>query len=165
MLLSSQAETALTERLWPGNVRELKNALKRAVALARGTGLLQTIHFAPFGDPVTSDPPPPEPPLAFPPDVLARAQALWNGADPARPDDASKHEHRARERAALLCLKARTPISAWPKALSQQWHRLFGAKWATTEEGRGLRELVRELGLDPRDENVREGVRARVEKG
>jgi len=56
------------------------------------------------------------------------------------------------------------PFTSWPKALSQQWHRLFGDKWATTEEARGLRDMMRELGLDTRDEALRRVVVELVER-
>jgi hypothetical protein len=86
--------------------------------------------------------------------------ARWLGEK--RPAASSKYEQRARERAALLCLSARAPVATWPKALSAHWHRLFRATWATSEDGRGLRELVRELRMDARDEGVREAIRRRV---
>jgi len=161
--LSSQADALLMQNEWRGNVRELKNTLRRAVALAHGTTVLQVIHFAPVDDAEAAAVVVPEVSLVFPPHVVARAEAMWGGAEaPPDSDDASKYEQRARERAALLCLSGRSPVSTWPKALSTQWHRLFGAKWATSEDGRGLRDLVRELGLDSRDEGVREAVRRKV---
>jgi DNA-binding NtrC family response regulator len=162
--LSSQAEALLMQEEWPGNVRELKNTLRRAVALAQGADVLQVIHFAP-GNAESDEPPAvvPEVSLVFPPHVVARADALWAGAaTSAATDDASKYEQRARDRAALLCLSSRAPLTTWPKELTAHWHRLFRPTWATTEDGRGLRDLVRELGLDARDEGVREAVRRRV---
>jgi DNA-binding NtrC family response regulator len=162
--LSSQAEALLLQNEWRGNVRELKNALRRAVALARGTNVLQVIHFAP-GDAESDEPPVvvPEVSLVFPPHVVARADAMWAGAETsAATDGASKYEQRASDRAALLCLSSRAPLTTWPKELTAHWHRLFRPTWATSEDGRGLRDLVRELGLDARDEGVREAVRRRV---
>jgi DNA-binding NtrC family response regulator len=162
--LSSQAELALIQNPWPGNVRELKNALKRAVALAHGTTLLQAIHLAPLSDSSSlTDPPSSSTDLAivFPPHVIAHADLLWSG-ERSTLEDVTKYELRALQRAALLYLRERTPLEAWPKGALQLWQRLFGAKWATSEDGRGLRELVRELGLDVRDESVREGVRRRA---
>jgi transcriptional regulator with GAF, ATPase, and Fis domain len=162
--LSSQAEALLLQNEWRGNVRELKNALRRAVALARGTSVLQVIHLAPGEDDAhVADAVVPDAALAFPPHVVERADAMWRGAEPLSDDeDASKYEQRARERAALLCLSARAPVTTWPKALAAHWHRLFRATWATSEDGRGLRELARELGMDARDEGVREAIRRRA---
>ncbi len=79
---------------------------------------------------------------------------MWKDGQLAPADTATRREHRAAQRATLLCLPVQRPFTSWPKALSQQWHRLFGDKWAATEEARGLRDMMRELGLDPRDEAV-----------
>jgi len=158
---------ALLERhAWPGNVRELRNALKRAVALSRGAKILQVVHFAQLTElDLTTLPPPPLPQeLVFPPHVIAHAEQMWKDGHLVATDTATRQEHRATQRAALLCLAAQRPFTSWPKALSQQWHRSFGDKWATTEEARGLRDMMRELGLDPRDEAVRGMVVGLVER-
>jgi hypothetical protein len=168
--LSSQAEAALTAHDWPGNVRELRNALKRAVATSRGAAVLQATHFSPFGVAVGATVPPgamarEERAIEFPPHVLAHAERAWkegelgSGAEVATQ---TQYELRALYRAVLLCLAQREPMEAWPRALEVQWKRLFGEKWATSEEGRGLRELAREVGMDPRDERVRVMVRELV---
>lgn len=95
--------------------------------------------------------------------ALRQADEIWKaGCFATAP---RSYEQRALDRAALLCLAARSVVAAWPKELSQQWHRLFGERWATTEDERGLRELVRELGMDPRDEEAKEGVKGAVARG
>ena len=168
--VSRQAQAALVQYAWPGNVRELRNVLKRAVALSRGTGVLQTVHFAPLGDGETngddsggdfsgdamrerdeattsvSGASP------FPVHVERRADEIWR--DQVLPEDGpgNRHDQRALNRAALLCLAARAPMTAWPTALTREWHRLFGERWATSEEGRGFRAVLRQLGLDPKSD-------------
>jgi two-component system response regulator GlrR len=97
--------------------------------------------------------------LTFPVHVARRADEIWREGELREDPAASRYEQRAANRAALLCLAARAPIATWPKALSQQWHRLFGERWATAEDGRGLREVVRELGMNSRDETGRELVK------
>ena len=150
----------LEQHAWPGNVRELRNALKRAVALSRGAKILQAAHFAQLTELEMATLPPPAPlalphELEFPPRVVAQAERMWKDGQLAIGDTATRQEHRAAQRAALLCLAVQRPFTSWPKALSQQWHRLFGDKWATTEEARGLRDMMRELGLDTRDGAIR----------
>jgi len=160
--LSHQALTLLEQHTWPGNIRELRNALKRALALGRGAKVLQTTHFARLteltyrADPDLPTLRPPQA-LVFPPHVVALAERTWKDGyvSTAESVTATRQDHRAAQRAALLCLAVQRPFATWPKALSQHWHRLFGEKWATTEEGRGLRALLRELGLSARDEAVR----------
>jgi hypothetical protein len=143
------------------------NALKRAVAMSRGTGVIQAVHFSELGElelRAASDTPDDAEStlegLSFPTRVAQRADEIWRGRSFA--PGARSYEERAFERAALLCLAVRQPISAWPKELSQQWHRLFGERWAKTEDERAVRELARELGLDPRDERARERVKGAV---
>ena len=77
-------------------------------------------------------------------------------------DEGTRYEQRALARACLLCLAADSPPSMWPKGLAQHWHRVFREKWATSEDGRGLRELVRELGMDPKDDEAKAAVRDAV---
>ncbi|HEY3493286.1 MAG TPA: sigma-54 dependent transcriptional regulator [Polyangiaceae bacterium] len=154
--ISRQAEALLLQHDWPGNVRELRNALKRAVALSRGTGVLQAVHFAPLGP--SENPGEAAGGIVFPAHVMIQAERLWRDGELASGDAGTRYEQRALVRACMLYIAATTPVVAWPKALSQHWHRLFGERWATSEDGRGLRELVKELGMDPKDE----GARARV---
>jgi DNA-binding NtrC family response regulator len=174
--VSHQAELVLTRHDWPGNVRELRNALKRAIALSRGAGVLQALHFGQLGEAGGATIPPrsraheatrgSEPPgLVFPSHVKAHSERIWKEGELPDVPAASRNEQRALERAALLCLLAREPMVGWPRALTQHFHRLFGEKWATAEEGRGVRELVRELRMDPRDASARELVMGRVGRG
>jgi DNA-binding NtrC family response regulator len=155
--LSRQTEAFLANQEWPGNVRELRNKLKRAVALSLGADLLQVVHFVPPGHGGATVPPSAVE-LEFPPHVAEHAERLWKAGEPPSDADATRYEQRALQRAALICLAAREPFEAWPRALVTQWKRLFGERWATTEGGRGLRELARELGVDGRDQSVRERV-------
>jgi transcriptional regulator with AAA-type ATPase domain len=167
--VSREAEALLIRYDWPGNVRELRNALKRAVALSRGTGVLQAVHFSELGElesdgaseadtglnVITGR-------LVFPAHVVRFADEIWKKGD-LREAGGNRHEQRAVHRAALLCLSSRAPLRAWPKQLVPHWHRLFAERWATAEEGRGLRELVRQLGLDSRSEPTRMQVMAAVD--
>jgi DNA-binding NtrC family response regulator len=164
--LSPQALELLVAHPFPGNIRELENALKRAVALSRGAATLEAHHFAHLTDFVAGTwgasagtRASTDPAFVFPEAVKSLADALWE--DPSRgsfsEDEGASHgsrgsryEHRARHRAALLELATRHPLDAWPRALVLQWGRLFGAKWASTENGRNVRELARELGMDAR---------------
>ncbi len=175
--ISRQAEAALMEYAWPGNVRELRNALKRAVAMRRGAEVLQVVHFAPLGEgdaggvtetggEFTADTlggatwPPPGVAVAaaeakaraFPVHVVQRADEIWRAG--ALPEDGpgNRHDQRALNRAALICLAERGPLSAWPSALTREWYRLFGERWATSEDGRGFRAVMRQLGVDPKSE-------------
>jgi MoxR-like ATPase len=163
--LSTHAQAVLLEHDWPGNVRELRNALKRAVAMSRGAGVLQAMHFLPFGVAAGATLRPggmgAEPrSLEFPPHVVAHAARAWKeGELGSSAEEATQYAQRALYRAVLVCLAQREPLEAWPRALEVQWRRLFGEKWATSEDGRGLRELVRELEMDARDGEVREWVR------
>jgi DNA-binding NtrC family response regulator len=164
LTLSHQAESVLMQHDWPGNVRELRNALKRAVALSRGAGVLQATHFAPFGAAVGATLRPgamavERKSIEFPAHVVAHAERAWkDGELGSSAEETTQYEQRALHRAVLLCLVQRERMDAWPRALEVQWRRLFGEKWATSEDGRGLRELVREVGMDPRDGAVRERV-------
>ncbi len=186
--VSKQAEAVLVRREWAGNVRELRNALKRAVALSRGAGVLQSVHFSEgsgVGDldgnadgsetaevadgAVGADGDANEDAagggvvrIAFPPHVVRRADEIWREGVIRDEEGTTRYEWRAACRAALLCLADREPIATWPKALSQAWHRLFGERWATSEDARGLREMVRELGMSARDHGYRELVKTVV---
>lgn len=46
--------------------------------------------------------------------------------------------------------------TSFPPALVTQWLRLFGAKWATSENGRGVKDLLRALGVVSNDVKARE---------
>jgi transcriptional regulator with GAF, ATPase, and Fis domain len=146
--LSPQALEMLIAYSFPGNVRELENALKRALALSRGATTLEAVHFSQLGPVVTATA---MVEFQFPAAVRELAKRIW--AEPRGAEtEGSKYEQRARVRAALLEIGSRFPLEAWPKALQTQWSRLFGAKWATTEGGRNVREVARELGLEARRE-------------
>jgi transcriptional regulator with AAA-type ATPase domain len=168
LTLTSEAQKLLLTHDWPGNVRELRNALKRAVALSRGGPVLQAVHLLPLGDqPLQTQAPPalPKARVPFPPHVAALADQAWRaGTLPAR-GDATKYEARALHRAALLCLLKRAPLNAWPKGLASDWRRLFRETWATAEEGRGLREVLRELRVEAGDAEVVERILGMVGRG
>jgi DNA-binding NtrC family response regulator len=171
--VSQQAEDVLIHHDWPGNIRELRNALRRAVASRRGADVLQAVHFSQLGhidgtgvDGTSADGlDVGATPIRFPVHVVRRADEIWRDGQLPSEDAANRYEQRAVNRAALLCLSARTPMTAWPKALTREWHRLFGERWATSEEGRGLRGVMRELGLDARNEGARERVFGAVARG
>ena len=61
--LSASTEALLHGHAWPGNIRELRNALERAVILARG-GTIQPAHLPPGMTPRSVATPPPEPSTA-----------------------------------------------------------------------------------------------------
>ena len=44
-ILSKEAAAALVAYRWPGNVRELESSIRRAIAQARGFGVIQKIHL------------------------------------------------------------------------------------------------------------------------
>jgi hypothetical protein len=52
--------------------------------------------------------------------------------------------------------------AAFPKALNTVWGSLFGERWASSENERGLRDLLRVLGYSGSDENARAMVLAAV---
>jgi hypothetical protein len=170
--VSQQAEAELVQHAWPGNVRELRNALKAAVAMSQGSATLQATHFARVGvgEGMSGDGSAEfdgggarysatgAAVLTFPVHVVRYADEIWR--EGALPDEApgNRHDQRALNRAALICLASRGPLTAWPSALTREWHRLFGERWATAEEGRGVRAVMRQLGLDPKSASEQERV-------
>jgi DNA-binding NtrC family response regulator len=69
LTLTTRAEHELMSRDWPGNIRQLRNAVERAVLLARGREL-DVEDFAPDGEPVL-----PEGSLPFPGPLATLTQA------------------------------------------------------------------------------------------
>ena len=104
------------------------------------------------------------PSLFFPDHVVKHAEEIWRLGELAEPSDGTRHDQRALHRAALLYLSIHEPQDSWPRTLTQHWRRLFGEKWATSEEGRGLRAVVRELGMEPKLEEARDVVLTTVAK-
>lgn len=160
--VSRQAETLLQQHQWPGNVRELRNALKRAVAMRRGADVLEAVHFLELGGTGAGATVDEDPAFPFPPHVERRADEIWSDQALGEELASNRYAQRALNRAALLCLAARAPMTTWPAALTREWHRLFMERWATAEEGRGLRGVMRQLGMDPRDKPDEERVIAEV---
>jgi hypothetical protein len=93
--------------------------------------------------------------LSFSRDIVALAERALSEGHVPRSDHHSKFDDRTRARAALLYLKTQYPSAAWPSTLSIQYQRLFGERWTTTENERGLKSLMRLLGLSYRDPAAR----------
>lgn len=152
--LSPEALVYLAAQAWPGNVRELLQSLQLAVHLsapdeAISVQRLLTSHsIAPAPEPVCSG-------SQFPPDVRIAADHLWRTGDLPPLEANSQYTRRAQHRAALVYLCARYGGSKLPHALSLQWQQLFGPRWSSTENERGLRDVLRVLGLRLRDATAR----------
>lgn len=160
--LGEDAVTFLRSQLWRGNVRELKSALRRAVRLSEGTPVILQQHFrtleavlpdAPNGAAVT-----------FPSVVREVGEQLWDKHE--LPElSASQYERRAMHRAALLYLAVQKGRAQFPPSLTIQWDQVFGERWHKSENARGLRDLLRRLGLSARDEHARSWILGFIQGG
>jgi hypothetical protein len=148
--LTEQALERLRKHHWKGNVRELLSALKVAKELGEGAEALGSECFSEL-DPLNMAQGM-DPPFGFPDLVRGFAEQSYHQQTLIPLPITSTHEVRAMQRAALLYLKAR--YGSLPPGLSQSWSRLFGSKWATSEDGRGPREVLKVLGCLPTDEKA-----------
>jgi hypothetical protein len=131
-------------------VRQFHQALNRATKIGKDQAVLGA-HCFPHLDQVVTSFGEEAPPFDFPDLICGVAMLAWNDQrlDPIRLP--SRYERRAVQRGALLYLATVNRVQAFPPSLMLQWTRLFGEKWATTENGRGARELLRVLGRLPTD--------------
>jgi hypothetical protein len=104
------------------------------------------------------------PPFEFPDFVRGVALHVWKEQSLPSLPIKSQYEQRAIHRAALLYLRVTQHNTSFPPALVTQWLRLFGEKWATSENGRGVKDLLRALGVVSNDAKAREWL-ARVAGG
>jgi transcriptional regulator with AAA-type ATPase domain len=170
-VLHPSALEALGRYSWPGNVRELLKVLQAATQQAQ----LATECAPPGGEAVTILPAHLDLPLevaaglnaqapaySFSAEIKAIAAQIWAHQKLPPMHDISGYKRRALQRAALLYLDTHTPRSTWLHDMAAHWQKLFGPQWASTEEGRGLRELVAVIAVDEREGEVREWVVERV---
>jgi hypothetical protein len=175
--LTDQALRAVAAHPLPGNVRELRNLLKRAHALSGGKtitaeslgigagtraragagGAAQVgggsgSSFARAGAANAAQG---GAALAVPDHVAKLSRDLWRLGTVVEPPARSRYEARAQLRAAFVHLRLQFPLATWPGELLGHHRRLFGDRWATTEGGRGLRDVMRVIGYDGRNEEVK----------
>jgi transcriptional regulator with PAS, ATPase and Fis domain len=161
--LTQDAAAWLQQQPWPGNIRELRNALRRATFANPESSVIDAACFGSRevrstdrdGVAVAIN-------IEFSEQIRQIAEHLWHERSwPALPE-LSAYERRALQRAALLCLTSMHGRAAFPKALNTVWGSLFGERWASSENERGLRDLLRVLGYSGSDENARAMVLAAV---
>jgi hypothetical protein len=92
--------------------------------------------------------------ISFPAQVIALSDEIWRVGRIIEPVVESRYEARAWVRAALIRLRTVHPIESWPAGLVGGYRRTFGKRWATSEGGRGMREVLRVLGYDGGTEGV-----------
>jgi transcriptional regulator with GAF, ATPase, and Fis domain len=171
--LSPDASALLRRHPWFGNVRELRNALRRALHFAEGEAVLQADHFAGLeqcalglsqapGASPSQSPLRRSTPSTFPERVRDAGEHLWRAQALPALDLSSQYERRAVHRAALLYLSLQQGRAAFPQALQTQWEQLFGARWASSEKERGVKDVLRTLGLRARDPHARQWLLASV---
>ncbi|HEX2880935.1 MAG TPA: sigma 54-interacting transcriptional regulator [Polyangiaceae bacterium] len=170
-VLHPSALEALGRYAWPGNVRELLKVLQAAAQSA----LVAAEHELRAGESVTILPEhldlpraPDEwreaqaPAYSFIPEIKALAAVIWSQQKLPPDVGHNQYKRRALLRGALLYLDTQTPRATWPSRLLALWRKLFGPQWASTEEGRGLRELVAVLAVNDREGEVQQWVLGRV---
>jgi two-component system response regulator PilR (NtrC family) len=157
--LTKSALAKLKRHHWQGNVRELKNALNRAFAASGDSRTLGAELFVDLD--LLSLPPRRDPPPFEFPDLVRGlgAHAVTVQSLPALPTK-SQYEQRALQRATLLYLSEL--YATLPTPFVVFWERLFGPRWATTEQGRGLKDVLRVLGRTATDRAAREWVLTRA---
>jgi transcriptional regulator with PAS, ATPase and Fis domain len=163
--LSAEAISLLERYRWPGNVREFRHALNRAMVIAKKSSAELNARCFPHLDQVVTSFGEEAPPFDFPDLVVGVAMLVWKDKSLDETRVRSKYERRAVQRAALLYLARVYQVQAFPAALMLHWTRLFGERWATTENGRGAKELLRVLGRLPTDRAALEWILWKVGRG
>jgi DNA-binding NtrC family response regulator len=160
--LTQDAIALLQRREWPGNLRELRSALKLAVLGAQGQSAIDARCFDIADVGLCADPslagPLPALPVAFPQTVCDEARRLWNEDECPTIPPLSAYERRALQRAAMIYLRVTRGREAFPAQLVQLWLTLFRRRWQSSEGERGLRDVMRVLGVMPSDVAVREWI-------
>jgi DNA-binding NtrC family response regulator len=153
LALTEDASSVLRRHAWPGNIRELRNALKLAAIAAAGEDAIGAECFQDLMVAGTEEPT--ATPVAFSARIREAAQHLWSNCEWPVLATLAIYERRATQRAALLCLAVTHGRASLPTTLNQLWFTLFGPRWATSENGRGLRDVLRALGCVPSDQAAR----------
>jgi MoxR-like ATPase len=151
--LTDDAIAALQRHAWPGNIRELRNTLHRAMYLT-DTDVIDAAGLD-LAEPRGVTQPAEEVGIEFNDRVRNVALALWHEQPCPTLSVLSQYERRALHRAALLYLSATYGRAAFPSSLRELWLSLFGERWATSENERGLRDVMRVLGYGAHDARVR----------
>lgn len=151
LTVSDAALAVLRTQPWPGNIRTLRSTLRRAALLLDGADVIDVAHLSDLAleGPIAAA----ALPIEFSPEVRETGEELWR--QHALPQLwTSRYERRAAHRAALIYLAVERGKDAFPAALKSQWEQLFGQRWSSSENHRGLRDLLRRLGTSLRDSAV-----------